>query len=122
MDIVKFKKIVSNQSKITDYKTVLKYYMQVSKLCGILNLKGYNGEEYNVTPIKEHGEIRLIQDNDTYSNYIKINPNYLLDLPKISYGICNRYLVKNIGENCYTVYELKSVTQEKIVEFKKQEQ
>jgi hypothetical protein len=80
--------------------------MQVSKLCGILNLKEYNGEEYNVTPIKEHGEIRLIQDNDTYSNYMKINPNYLLDSSKISYGICNGYLVKNIGEDCHTVYEL----------------
>jgi hypothetical protein len=118
MDIVTFEKIVSNQSEITDYKTVLKYYMQVSKLCGRLNLKGYNGEEYNVTPIKEHGEIRLIQDNDTYSNYMKINPNYLLDSPKISYGICNGYLVKNIGEDCHTVYKLKSMTQEKIVELK----
>jgi hypothetical protein len=121
MDIITFEQIVFNQREITDYKTVLKCYMEVSKLCGRLNLKGYNGEEYNVTPIKEHGEIRLIQDNDTYSNYIKINPKPLLDSPKISYGICNRYLVKNIGEGCYTVYELKSVTQEKIVETKQRE-
>ena len=41
MDIITFEQIVFNQREITDYKTVLKRYMEVSKLCGRLNLKGY---------------------------------------------------------------------------------
>ena len=105
MNQIDFNNIVSNQTEITNHKTVVEYYQKITKRCGFLNQKGYNDSEYNITPIKEHDEIRLIQDNDTYSDYIKIRSNNFHTV-KVSYGINDKYLIKNIGDDCHTVYEL----------------
>jgi hypothetical protein len=98
----KFDLIVSNQEIITG--DIIKAYANIVSVCGFENTRGYRSDEYSVKPIREYGEIRLIEDNDTYSNYIKVNDR---NDKNVTYGIYRNYLVKNIYNDTHIVYKLK---------------
>ena len=71
MNRSEFDKIVAGQIRITDPKEVIKNYKKVGKRCGFLNLRGYDDREYNLTPVTEYGEVRLIeiyQGEEQYSD------------------------------------------------------
>jgi len=102
-----FDNIVSNQIEVTNHKVIVKYFKRITKRCGFLNLKGYDNSEFNITPCLEYGEIRLIEPDDCYSDYINIRPKSELGYsPKKWYGINGNYFIKNIGDDCQTIYEI----------------
>jgi len=70
MDINTFNNIISNQTEIS-FDVARKQIKKVTKICGFLNLRGYESLETPVKPVQVRGEIRLIEPNDTYSVYLK---------------------------------------------------
>jgi len=103
MNKIIFNHLVSKQTEITNHKTVVEYYKKITKLCGFLNQKGYNDSEYGVTPLLEYEEVRLIKDDDTYSDYVKVESR---NETPVWYGINGDYFIKNIGNDCHIVYEI----------------
>lgn len=115
MDKILFGVIIDEQEEIST-KEVIKLFGKISKICGFMNLRGYDGTETKVKPEKKYGEIRLYDNKNTYSNWIYYNESKFKEKEEMSfyatglncwYGKFGNYLIKNIGKDCQTVYELK---------------
>jgi hypothetical protein len=103
-----FNKIVLNQVKVTTKKDLVNAYSSIFKVCSTLNLKAYTENNKWVKPVKEYNEIRLIEQDDTYSYFLKLkDPFDTISIVKVWYGKYDKYLIKNIGDNCHIVYEMK---------------
>ncbi len=104
-----FNKIVLNQTKVTTKKELVNTYSNIFKVCSTLNLKGYTENNKFVKPVKEYNEVRLIEENDTYSHFLKLkDPFDSISIVKVWYGKHDNYLIRNIGDNCHIVYEIKN--------------
>jgi hypothetical protein len=106
MDINTFNNIISNQTEIS-FDVARKQIKKVTKICGFLNLRGYESLETPVKPVQVRGEIRLIEPNDTYSVYLKKDEDGHIPYSKHRkwFGEYNEYLIENIGKGCAYVFK-----------------
>ncbi len=106
MDSNTFNNIINNQNEIS-FVVARKQIVNVKKICGFLNLRGYDPKETNVTPEKFRGEIRLMQPDNTYSVYLKSDEDGYIPYSKERkwFGQYNNYLILNIGKGCAYVFE-----------------
>lgn len=106
MDINTFNNIVSNQTEIS-FTAARRNLKKVTKICGFLNLRGYDPTETLVKPVQEYGELRLIEPNNTYSVYLKKDEDGHIPYSRHHqyFGEYNNYLILNIGKGCAYVFE-----------------
>lgn len=104
MEKNEFDIIVSDQKQVNDVKLVIKYYKRIIKKCGFFNLRGYDDTECDIKPCVEYGEVRLIEPDDCYSEYIKVKSPIEY---KRWYGLNGNYFIVNIGNDCQTVYNMR---------------
>lgn len=102
-----FDNIVKSQTEIT-FDNARKKILKVVKICGFLNLRGYDPIEKSVKPTRYRSEIQLIEDNDTYSIHLSKHEDGVIPYANYSswYGVYENYLIKNIGSDCATVMEM----------------
>lgn len=106
-----FDNILSNQKEIS-FSDAYRQLTKVTKVCGFLNLKGYDQTEILVKATrstnKGRAEIKLIEADDTYRFYFKKDETghipYSND--RAWFGSYDKYLIKNIGKGCAYVLEL----------------
>jgi hypothetical protein len=108
MDREEFNRIVSNQTKVTTKKDLVNTYSSIFKVCSIMNMRGYTVNNRNVKPIKAYNEIRLVQEDNTYSYFLKLDDLFdSISIVDVWYGKYDKYLIKNVGDDCHIIYELK---------------
>jgi hypothetical protein len=105
-----FDNILLNQIEIP-FDEAYKQITKVTKICGFLNLGGYDSTETLVKPTKStnkgRAEIKLIEPNNTYSFYLKKDEdgNIPYSNKRSWFGVHDKYLIKNIGRGCAYVFE-----------------